>query len=166
MHRLMVIAGALLLLVGLGAAPARAGGFEVQNELTVTPETLTVTTAAVHTSTPTTALQPIACGGNPTLYVSALTSTYPATVTIRVELYSGASGSLTWIGTAYVGTVTFGAAGASSSSGGVYYPDSAIVATSCRTATYADVRVTAISATTTVTLKRWVGQAAANGVAQ
>jgi hypothetical protein len=165
MSKLKVIAGALLLLVAL-VAPAHAGGvgLEGQHELTSAPETLTVSAAAVDTSTPTTAVRPIACGGNPTIYVAPRTATLASvTATIKVELYTGQAGALTWLGTAYSGTVTFGA----TSSGGSYFSTSAIVATSCRSATYADVKVTAIDVTgASVTLKRWVGGADANGTAE
>lgn len=161
-RNVMAWLGALLLALVACAGPARAGGFETQAELGSAPETIAATTATVDTSTPTTAIRPLACNGNPTLYVSALTATYACDVTIRVELYTGSVGSLTWIGTAYVGTVSF-----SASSGGVYYPSAtAIASTSCKSATFADVRVTAISASgTTVTLKRWAGQADPRGSA-
>lgn len=148
--------GALWASLGLllAAGVALAGiDLEGQSELTSTPTTVTVATGSPDSKATATAVRAIDTKGNPTCYVAPLSATSSgATATLRVELYRGDD----WIGTAYVGTVTF----STTATSGSYLSDDPIVATSCRSATKVDVKVLNVSAGS-VTFKRWVGSAEA-----
>ena len=144
--------GSLALLLAAGVALAGID-MEAQSELTSTPTTVTIDTGSPDTKATSTAVRAIETKGNPTCYVAPLSATtIGATATLRVELYRGDD----WIGTAYIGTVTF----STTATSGAYLSDDPIVATSCRSATKVDVKVLNVSAGS-VSLKRWVGSSEA-----